>query len=95
MKPEAYHTVLREMEKTKKPSNNLIEIFEKGYSFNQDKKMYQFQIKQIEKSESINTLRDIYNKYPEYRVQLNMMFKEQKRLLESESQFNNVSLNVG
>jgi len=50
-------------------------------------------INQIEAAQSIDTLKEIYYKYPEYRSKIEMLLKEQKRSLEAEAALNDVSLN--
>ena len=49
-------------------------------------------IQQIERAKSINTLRDIYYKYPEFRSQIESLLKEQKHNIEATAHINNVSL---
>lgn len=51
-------------------------------------------IKQVEGADSINALRTIYNKYPEYRNQIELLVKEKKHSLEAEAYLNNISLKV-
>lgn len=49
-------------------------------------------IQQIERAKSINTLRDIYYRYPEFRSQIESLLTEQKHSIEADALVNNVSL---
>ena len=49
---------------------------------------------QIQRSKSINALRELYHKYPEHQTELNNLFKEKKSMLENELVTNELTLNT-
>jgi len=51
-------------------------------------------ILQIQRSKSINVLREIYNKYPEHRTELEKLFKEQRSIIEADTYTNELTLNT-
>jgi hypothetical protein len=51
-------------------------------------------IQQVQRSKSINTLREIYNKFPEHQKELGNLFTEQKRIIEADKLTNDLTLNT-